>query len=123
MRSHKTATVLLSLFLATTAFADDEVSEIDLCREASLIANQVMTARQQNRPMSETLSKTIDQFKVWGDKYSLEMDMEEAEEGAAAMVMAAYEVMISTNDEFRQDSVIEFENDIFKECYKGLTSE
>jgi hypothetical protein len=123
MPSHKTATVLLSLLLATTANAVDEFSSIDFCKDLSTIAKEIMTARQQNRPMSETLPRATDRVKEWGDKYGLEMDMEEAEEAAAGMVMAAYEVMISTNEEFRQDRVTEFENDIFKECYKGLTSD
>ena len=123
MPSHKTATVLLSLLLATTAYAVDEFSSIDFCKDLSIIAKEIMTARQQNRPMSETLPRGTDRVKEWGDRYGLEMDMEEAEEAAAGMVMAAYEVMISTNEEFRQDRVTDFENGIFKECYKELTSD
>ncbi len=82
MPTHKTATVLLSLLLATTGHADDDVQPIDFCREISLIANQIMTARQQNRPMSETLPEATDRIKDWSDRYGIETDIEEAEEAA-----------------------------------------
>ena len=122
MSFHK-ATVLLSIMLATTAYADDEVGPIDFCRDVSLIAKEVMTARQQDRSMSETLLIAIDRVKDWADENGLEMDEEEAEEFGSGMVMAAYEESISPVDEYKRQKTTEFENSIFKECYEGVTSD
>jgi ABC-type protease/lipase transport system fused ATPase/permease subunit len=72
-----------------TAHAEDELKPVDFCTDLSLVANQVMKARQQDRPMSETLPMAKNRIKSWGDKYGLEMDMDEAEEMAAEMVMIA----------------------------------
>lgn len=121
MRSHKTATVLLSLFLATTAYADDEVSKIDVCRDFSIIAKEIMTARQKKRPMSESLPIAIDRIEDWAEEY--EFDAEKAEEMAAALVMAAYKSTSYDVEELRRDEIGEFENLHFEECYKGLTSD
>ena len=118
-----TLAVLSSLLLATTAYADDEVDEIDICREFSLIAKEIMTARQDDKPMSETLPIAIDRFRDWADKYGFEMDMEDAEEFAAEMVMAAYESSPSFGEEHQRRRISEFENSHFGECYKGLTSD
>ena len=118
-----TAAVLLSLLLATTAHADDEVQPIDFCRDLSLIANQIMTARQQDRPMSEALPEATDRIKNWGDRYGFEMDMNEAEKAAADMVMAAYEETISPVERYKRIEITEFENAVFKECYEAWTSD
>ncbi len=123
MPSHKPATVLLSLLLATTAHADDEAQPIDFCRGISLIANQIMTSRQQNRPMSEMLPKATNRIKDWSDRYGFEMDMDEAEEAAADMVMAAYEEIISPVEKHKRIEITEFENAVFKECYEAATSD
>ena len=123
MPSHKPATVLLSLLLATTAHADDEAQPIDFCRGISLIANQIMTSRQQNRPMSEMLPKATNRIKDWSDRYGFEMDMDEAEEAAADMVMAAYEEIISPVEKNKRIVITEFENGVFKECYEAATSD
>lgn len=82
-----------------------------------------MIARQQDRPMSSTLPETTNQIKKWGDKYGLEMDLGEAEEMAADMVMVAYEETISFGDEFKRQMTTEFENSIFKGCYEETTSD
>ena len=123
MPSHKPATVLLSLLLATTAHADDEAQPIDFCRGISLIANQIMTSRQQNRPMSEMLPKATNRIKDWSDRYGFEMDMDEAEEAAADMVMAAYEEIISPVEKNKRIEITEFENAVFKECYEAAISD
>ena len=123
MPIHKAATALLSLLLVTTTHAGDELQPIEICTDMSLIARQVMIARQQDRPMSSTLPEATNQIKKWGDKYGLEMDLDEAEEMAADMVMAAYEEMISSGDKFKRQRTTEFENAFFKECYEELTSD
>ena len=123
MSFHKAATVLMSLLLATTAHADDEFGPIDFCRDISLIANQVMTARQQNRPMSETIPKATNRIKDWSDKYGFDMDMHENEEAAADMVMAAYRKMISPVEDYKRLNITDFENVVFQECYEAAASD
>ncbi len=122
MTRYWTAAALLSLLLEMTAHAEDELKPVDFCTDLSLVANQVMKARQPDRPMSETLPMAKNRIKSWGDKYGLEMDMDEAEEMAAEMVMAAYEEMIST-DSFKKQTTTEFENAFFKQCYEEATSD
>ena len=73
--------------------------------------------------MSETLPMAKNRIKSWGDKYGLEMDMGEAEEMAAEMVMTAYEEMISPVEEYKRQWTTEFENAFFKECYEEVTSD
>ena len=118
---------LASLWLPAPADAADEISEIDICLDMSLIAKNVMTARQKKQPMSETLLNTIKLMEDWVKKYGMEMDSKDVEEGAALIVMpaydrAAYPSNSSWNPE-RQDAIRDFENEYFEECYKGLTSD
>ena len=119
--------LLLSLMLATTAHASDEVSGIDVCRDFSIIAKDIMTARHKNKPMSEALPIAIDRIKDWMDKYGFEVFSEEAEEWAEALVIDAYDGPVfpssSTFNESRREEISEFENGHFEECYKGLTSD
>lgn len=122
MSSPKTATILLSLFLAATAHADDEVSPISVCTDFSIMAREVMTARQKDKPMSESLPMAKNLVKRWGEKYGLEIPMDEAEKIAAEVVMAAYTAIIST-DPFKKETITEFENGVFAECYKEMTSD
>ncbi len=114
---------LVSLLLAAPAYADDEVSEIDVCRDYSIIAKDIMTARQKNRPMSETLPFARDRIKDWADKIGLEMDLEEAEKNAAILVMDAYDRPVYQVDTLAQGAISDFENVYFEECYTGLTSD
>ncbi len=126
MRSHKTATVLLSLLLATTAYADDEVSEIDLCKDLSIIAREIMTARQMDKPLSETLPMALDRMGDMVEKYRGEMDsaeMKEMEEMFAPLVMAAYEVPSYGMEGLGRSEISEFENTTFAQCYEGMTSD
>ena len=123
MSFHRVATALVSILLATTVHADDDFSRVEFCTDLSLIANLIMTARQQDRPMSETLPLATNEIKSWGDKIGIEMDMDVAEEMAAEMVMAAYKEMISPTDEYKRLMTTEFENTIFKGCYEEMTSD
>ena len=102
--------------------AVDEVSEIDFCKDFSVIAKEIMTARQKGKPMSETLPIAIARFIDWADKYGIEMDREEAEEASAGLVMAAYERPSWESEVLQREEISEFENAVFKECYEGLTS-
>ncbi len=119
--------LLASLLLAAPADAVDGVSEIDVCRDFSLIAKEVMTARQKKRPMSETLPKTVKQIESWAEKYGLTMDSEKVEEAAAMLVIPAYDRFAwpsgSGYNENRQNAISDFENHHFEECYTALTSD
>ena len=123
MSIRRVATVLMSIFLATTVHAEDDFAPVAFCTDLSAVAKLVMTARQQDRPMSETLPMATNQIKAWGDKYGLEMGMDKAEETAAEMVMTAYEEMISSSDGYKRERTTEFENAFFKECYEEVTSD
>ena len=118
---------LASLWLAAPADAADEVSGIDLCRDFSLIDKNVMTARQKKQPMSETLPNTIKRIEDWAKKYGIEMDSKDVEEGAALMVMPAYDRAAYPSDSNwnpeRQDAIRDFENAVFEGCYEGLPSD
>ena len=45
------------------------------------------------------------------------------DEMVAALVMAAYEEVISFGDELKRRKTTEFENSFFKECYEDMTSD
>jgi len=115
-----------SLLLATPAVADDELSPIDVCTSFSLIAKDVMTARQIDRPMSETLPFAIDRIKKWADEVRMDMDAKDTEKWAAEMVMVAYDSPSYGNPRDSgnsQDEISDFENKHFEQCYKELTSD
>ena len=114
---------LASLFLALPVIAADEVSEIDICRDFSLVAKDVMTARQKKRPMSATLPIARARIKAWADKYGREVDMEEAEDWAADIVIRAYRGSAYDIPELQRDRIADFENSYFEECYTQLTSD
>ena len=118
----KPVAVLLSLLLATTSFADDEISPIDICTDFSEIARDTMIARQKDKPMSETLPLAIIQVTAWTGIYEIDIDKETIEEMAAEMVMHAYRSPSYSADGNQRSTISEFENSYFEECYKGLTS-
>ena len=109
------------------AIADDEPaikepSALDICRDLSHIAREVMQYRQKDRPMSEALVRATGRLKEWGKSFGKEMTTQEAEEMAAPFVMAAYEVRISTPP-FQPEAITAFENEVFQECYVEWTSD
>ena len=114
---------VFTLLLATAAQADDEIPPIDVCRDFSFVARDVMTARQKDRPMSETIPNATNLIKRWADKYRLAVDMEEAEEQAADLVMDAYLKASYDVEELQRDQISEFEDSYFKACYRELTSD
>ena len=122
-RSIAVLLLLLSPLLASPANADDEVQPIEICRDFSFIAKEIMTARQMDKPMSENLPNARDLVKGWADKYGLAVDMEEAEKTAADMVMDAYVKASYDIEGLQQDQIGDFENSYFRACYTELTSE
>ena len=130
MRSHSSifAFLLVSLLLATVAYADDEASPMGVCKDLSIIAREIMTARQEDKPMSETLPAALKLFRDMADSYEVEWDEEakeakEAEEGIVELVMAAYDLPSYPIEELQTREISEFENEVFAERYKGATSD
>ena len=118
--------LLASQFIVAPAHAVDGVSKIDICRDYSLIAQEVMSARQRNVLMSETLPDVIGRVRDWAEQHGYELGSEGAEEAAAMLVIAAYDTAVYPSDaDFdgeRQIAISEFENHHFAECYKRLRS-
>ena len=117
----------LLLLLAVPANAVDEVSDIDLCRDISIIANEIMTARQMDKPMSETLPAAVDRFRDMVVGYKGEVDLEDTEEmtkAIAPLVMAAYDIPLWPIESMQRNAISTFENTVFGGCYKeSLDSE
>jgi hypothetical protein len=115
---------LAALILAAPAEADDKFPKIDVCRQFSLIAKDVMIARQGKKPMSETLPRARSRIEVWVKKYGLELGSDWVKEAADVVVLPAYDEFVWPNgslyDEKRQDAIDEYENLHFRECYSGL---
>jgi len=127
MRSHSSifAFLLVSLLLATVAYADDEASPMGVCKDLSIIAREIMTARQEDKPMSETLPAALKLFRDMADSYEVEWveEAKEAEEGIVELVMAAYDLPSYPVEVLQTREISEFENEVFAECYKGATSD
>ena len=119
--------ILLAGIVSAQADEPDEISAIEICRDISLIAKDVMTARQNKEPMSEILPATIKQLQKWAEKYGQEMSSQAAEDIAAPLVIGAYDVGAypdgSAWNPERREAIHDFENDFFEECYEGWTSE
>ena len=117
----------LLLLLAVPAYAVDEVSEIDFCRDLSIIAKEIMTARQMDKPMSETLPVAVDRFREMVIGYGGEEDLEDTEEmteAIAPLVMAASDIPLWSIESMQRNAISTFENTAFGECYKeSLDSE
>ena len=145
MPKHRTAAVLLSLLLATTTYGQDEdvgfdsqTFDIEYCKWISILARDIMKARQQHTPMSETLPLALDRF----GEFPMEVvglfvpeledldDEEQAELRAGLkavlqkwkplitqMVMAAYEAPAFDSEVLQRDAISDYENTFFAECY------
>ena len=126
------SSLLLSLLVATPAYADDEPSAMDWCRDISLIARDVMYARQSNVPMSSTLPNTLDELRNMFTELGVDInDMDEEQQEAfgqieeliTRLVMDAYEVPAWDLESLQNDAVNSFENSAFSYCYQGFLEE
>lgn len=113
--------VFSSILLVSQTYADDEVSPIEFCKELSIIAKEVMTARQMDQPMSETLPFAQTLFRSLAIKLGREVD-EEIDEAIVGLVMGAYEKPSYDMPALQQSEINDFENLVFAECYKGIKS-
>ena len=131
----KTITVfLISLLplLAVPAHADDTdpAEAIEHCTVISLIARDVMAARQVAQPMSTVLPEAIKRFEEWMVSLGFEPgpDTADAADAANKMVVHAYSISAYPSDGApyemkRNEEIAQFENEYFSECYTRLTSE
>ncbi len=106
------------LLVSTTAHADGEATRIEICKDYSHVAKQVMAERQQDIPMSEVLPETVDGLMNWANKYGFDNDVLKVEAAASGLVMAAFEESILPVDSYKAQMVTDFENTAFKECYE-----
>ncbi len=105
---------------ASQEAAPNDYSIIEICTDFSEIAKFIMTARQKDRPMSQTLPTAMARVKNWVNKYEFEPD----DEVATGLVMHAYErPSWNYSDGLKKDEISEFENEAFRGCYDGLTSD
>ena len=118
----RSAIVLLSLLLTSTVFAVDDFSPIDFCKDLSMIAKEVMTARQKDKPLSETLPAAQKRFRELVDDYGVDTD-NESDVLIAEMVMGAYEMPSYGVTANQKSMIAKFENEIFAGCYKEAISD
>ena len=125
MPIYRSAIVLLSLLLTSTVFAVDDVPPIDFCKDLSMIAKEVMTARQKDKPLSETLPAAQKRFRELVDNYGADTDNESDALDAliAEMVMGAYEMPSYGVTANQKSMIANFENEIFAGCYKEAISD
>ena len=114
--------LLVLPMLVTPVDAAEQTAEIDICREFSLIANEVMTARQMDRPMSETLPAAQKRYRDLLEDHEVEVD-EEADERISELVIGAYEMTSFDMVELQNSMISEFENDAFAECNRLAISD
>ena len=118
LRLMLTATLLLTL----PATASETWQVVDLCRDLSLIARDVMSERQDRQVMSDVLPDTADRVEEWVRKYKLPFDTDEIKELAAIITMEAFESSLfppgSNWNIDRADAISSFENGYFEACFE-----
>ncbi len=134
--------LLLSLLFATTTYGQDDDASfgIEYCRWVSILAKEIMTARQEDKPMSETLPFALDRLKEFLDDMGVDVEELGEEERAEVlaelevyfqtmrpiitqMVMGAYKAPTFTYEEHQRDAISEFENGAFASCYESYEEE
>ena len=99
-----------------------------------------MTARQQDKPMSETLPFALDRLKDFPNVMGLDIEELGEEEQAEVLaefenffqemkpiitqfVMGAYEAPVFTYEEQQRTAISQFENTSFASCYEEYEEE
>ncbi len=145
MKRYATVAVLLALLFATTTYGQDEDASlgIEYCRWLSILAKEIMTARQQDKPMSETLPFALDRLRdfpkdIGVDIEELSEDLEEEEQAEmhaemlavienyfqemkpiiTQLVMGAYEAPVFTDEKTQRRWISDLENAVFASCYE-----
>ena len=142
---HYRFSAMFLLLLGSSAFADTELDSIEFCKDLSILAREVMVARQNDRPMSEVLPTAIKRMqKVYEDALSRELgvDLDDAlsalealgtdemeikekkeeledaaREAAKLLLVAAYDVPSYSTPGNQKDAINDFENEFFEGCY------
>ena len=152
MTKYATAALLL-LLLATTTYGQDEDTGlgiedfgIEYCKWMSILAKEIMTARQKDKPMSETLPFALDRLRDFPkdmgvdiEELSEELELEEEEQAEilaefepffqemkpiiTQLVMGAYKAPVFTCEETQRGWISDFENAAFASCYEGYEEE
>lgn len=94
--------VALSLTVFTQqAVAQDKVENI--CTVAADLAGVIMQNRQLGTPISKMMEV------AGGDQYAI------------ALILIAYDTPRFSTDEYQQEAVVNFSNEVGLACYKGMT--
>jgi len=134
MAKYATTVALVSLLLATISYGLDEFDnlEVESCKLVSIVAKEIMTARQEGQPLSETLPSAINRFKELLEEIGVDVsvleaeipgELKELEQAIAQLAMGAYEVPPFSNENAQRDAIDYYENTAFSECYKGVVSD
>jgi hypothetical protein len=70
----------------------------------------------------ETFAVAKNRFEDWSDQYGFEFSVEDAEGGAAVMVLDAYDEMVMTEDHDQQRAIADFAKHAFEVCFKQMTA-
>lgn len=141
------------LLLLIAPFAQTQELEIDFddrefgyeyCKWMSLLAKDIMTMRQDSKPMSQALpialervdNMMIDIVESMGlevqelteeEKIELQAMSEEPVEGlksvVSELVIGSYDMPVYSHPDNRREAINETENQMFGTCYKGFQEE
>lgn len=131
---------LVSLMLATTTYGQDAGAEfgVEFCKWLSVLARDVMAARQRSEPMSETLPYALDRLEggpevvaASAEEYLSILADDDREEALArledifqqmrplvtGMVKGAYEIPVQGLERNQRTVISEWEDQFFAGCY------
>lgn len=121
----------IGMLFSTMAIADNEneskkISDVKRCKNVSNVAKSIMTNRQNGISIVDHLdfvdNHFIDQRKKINHKITKKEDetFKYLKEEFVDFSVRAYEKPVWQGDEYRQEAIREFENEIFLECYKSV---
>ncbi len=139
---YRKTVVVLSLLLAVTAYGQDAGADsgIEFCKWVSILAKDVMTARQHGKPMSETLPFALDRLRGFHEDLGVDVDelsaglsddekadlhaelersYQEVKPAITKMVLGVYKKEVFTDEKLQRDAISDFENGVFASCYMG----
>ena len=119
---------LFSQLLAVPAYGQEEVNKsvMEACKWVAQQGKDIMAARQNEQPMSETLAFHLDQLReLLGETADME-DLNDSqleqlkvmEQGLTEMVIAAYEAPLATSEEEWRELINSAEVAAFTACYE-----
>jgi len=148
MPNRSIAAVLLSLVVSAVSYGQDDSDELTLedigieyCRWLSMVAKDIMTARQEDEPMSETLPFALDRVSDFSadllpqieelaggmdEQFRSELfaQLEETETNlrpiVKSLVAGVYEIPVYAAEGNQRRAISEFGNTVFSSCFEGV---